>query len=98
MNFEEKIKEMLTGSGMFDSQADAVMSAFKEDERFDSFEGRWHEEVDAYPPVMVQVVWLGVKRVGLEWIEENIPDAWYKPLFMEKNDELGGNKQEIAKY
>lgn len=33
---------------------------------------------------MYSLWWLCLKREALKWIEENIPHAWFKPMFEEE--------------
>jgi len=81
MNFEDKMKEILTGSGMLDSQAESVISMAKSDGGLESMKGRWGDDISEYNPVVVTACQLHVKAVGLEWIEKNAPLAWFKPMF-----------------
>lgn len=81
MTFEEKIKDLLVSHGMFESQAEKVIAEAKTDDVLDSFKSRWNETLDAYPEVMLNVVWTGVKSVALKWIDSNIPQAWYRDVF-----------------
>lgn len=81
MTFEEKIKELLVGNGMFPHQSDEVMERIKTDEAHKSMKRRWTDSVDDYPPQMIQIVWLIAKQHALEYIDENLPKAWFRPMF-----------------
>ena len=65
---------------MFDSDAEAIFPLIIEDSVFD----RWLEDVNGYPEMIRSVLWLSAKRVALEWITENKPEAFYRPLFEEE--------------
>ena len=79
MTFEEKVKEYFVASGMFDSQANAVFQEMKAstDAMFD----RWNDDVLGYPDVMLNVILVSARRYALEWIDKNIPQAWFRGCF-----------------
>ena len=81
MDFETKMTGMLIDNGMFDSQAKEVIEAAKIDDICEAMKDRWHSDVSGYPAMMTTVFWLSVKTVAAKWIEENAPDAWFKPMF-----------------
>lgn len=81
MTFEEKIKELLISNGMFDTQAIAVLAQAKDDTILSDFKGRWGHDVGDYPAMMTNVVWAGVKRIAVKWIDANVPEAWFRPMF-----------------
>ena len=81
MNIEDAIKEKLIENGMFESQADEVLSIAKDEELLGDMKGRWGDDVRDYPAFMMPVIWLSVKSVAAEWIEKNAPEAWFKPIF-----------------
>jgi len=83
MNFEDKMKDLLIQNGMFGSQADEVIAEAKVANCCESMMGRWGDDVSGYPEMMVNVLWLSVKTVALKWLEENAPEAWFKPMFMD---------------
>lgn len=81
MTFEEKIKETLVSNGMFDHMADDVMGRIKADEALKSMEMRWDDDVDEYPLQIFQIVLISAKVHALEYIDETIPKAWFRPKF-----------------
>ncbi len=44
---------------------------------------RWGDAVEDYPPVMVNVLWVSVKHIAVEWIDRELPEAWFRPMFTE---------------
>lgn len=46
----------------------------------------WDDTVDGYPPQLLAVLWLGVRRAAVDWIDENLPKAWYRPMFVDATD------------
>lgn len=81
MTFKESMTYTLVGMGMFDSHADQVIKEYMEDESAESMIGRWDHDMKDYPQNIQSVVWIGVKHFASEWIERNMPQAWYKPMF-----------------
>ena len=88
MTFEEKAKELMISYGMFDTQADAVIALCKEkgEDEFPGMRDRWRDDIEGYPEMLFPAIWNSIKRVALEWLEENKPEAWFKPMFMEEKD------------
>lgn len=79
MTFAKIAEEFLSSNGMFDNQVEEVMKLVVEE--MNEMNGRWNEDTDNYPPIMKNIVLLTVKATGLKWIEENAPQAWFKPMF-----------------
>lgn len=69
----------LISMGMSDSQAEESLDyAIKKHKQ----EGDTYVDFDGdYPKFMVSIVILTLKPYLLEWIEENKPQAWFKPMF-----------------
>lgn len=81
MTFEERIKLELVGNGLFDSQADEVLSLAKNEKTLDSMKDVWQKDVDQYPESVLVTTWITVKCVALDWIDTNLPQAFFRPLF-----------------
>ena len=84
MTIREKLTKMLTENGMFDSQAEEVMKLAEPriKELVDDYDLDLNRSSDEYPTPIYAVLFLSIKPIALEWIEKNIPLAWYKPMFM----------------
>lgn len=82
MSFEFAMKRKLEQSGLSLTQAEQIIELAKKDEALDSFKERWGDTESEYPPAMVNVLWISVKTIALEWIDENIPQAWFRPMFL----------------
>ncbi len=79
---EGKLKDRLVANGMFPEQAQAVIDMAKNrTDLFPDMESRWADEVEGYPQQAIAVLWFGIKHIALEWIDANLPQAWYRPLF-----------------
>ena len=78
--FEEKLKAMMVDRGMFDNQADVVMDKVKTIVG-ESMDRRWDESIENYPDTVLIQLWLIAKEESLNYLNENLPLAWFKPMF-----------------
>lgn len=84
MTFEEAMKERLANHGMWPaSSIEATMELAKVDPGLDSMIDRWQDFIADYPAYLGEAVWLHVKRVALQWIDANKPQAFYRAMFVE---------------
>jgi len=74
-----KLRTTLYDHGLFEEQADAILARVME--KSEPMAGRWNDPVDAYPPFMINVLWMGVKPEAVRWIDENMPLHWARPMF-----------------
>ena len=88
VSFEHAVTDWLVNNGMSPEQAAQVIAKAKEHKPLESFKNRWKDDTTSYPPMMMKVVLLGVKQVAIKWIDENLPGAWYRPLFLDSVPEL----------
>jgi len=74
---------MLMSNGMSETQANEVMSEAVphlkslDDDYTISFERAYNE----YPENLYLLWYEEIKPIALKWIEENKPQAWFKPMF-----------------
>ena len=80
INIETKIKNMLEENGMWGKSVDAVMSKAKE--AIPDMKNRWGDDINDYFNPLVAFIWGITKNIALEWIDENLPEAWYRPMFV----------------
>lgn len=87
MTFYEKMIDMLKQHGMFESHAKEALEPLVNNPEFaaSTMIGRWNDSIDEYPPVILNVLWIDVRDGVLKWIEENLPEAFYKPMFYPKD-------------
>lgn len=85
MTIEEKLVEMLYESGLFKNQAVEIVERAKANVVNESMQNRWQDQAEGYPPQLLAVLWVSVKDHALEWIDENCPQAWFRPLFDNDN-------------
>ena len=83
MNTREKFESMLVENGMFENQAKQVMTVAIPvlDEMVDNYKFTWDRPSEEYPKELYSVVFLSLKPIALKWIDENIPLAWFRPMF-----------------
>ena len=84
MTFEERLNELLVEHGMWPGQAQAIVDRVKAAKRNESMEGRWDDQIEDYPPQMLAVLWMSVRTEALVYIDENCPQAWFRPMFTPK--------------
>ena len=80
---QEKIKDMLIENGMFDGQADQVLDLLIDDLAARSMTGRWNDDIEGYHSQLLAVIWRSARRIALGWIDENLPQAWFRPMFVD---------------
>lgn len=80
---ENYLLAMLQERGMFESQAQAVLDMVKTAPENQAMQGRWSESTDAYPEIIIKMMWISTKDKALEWIDQNLPRAWYRPMFVD---------------
>lgn len=81
MTFSESVLKFLDSNGMQAAQAEQVLEMLVNDRGQESMKGRWDGDVSEYPPVMEKLILLSVKHFAIEWIDANLPLAWYRPMF-----------------
>lgn len=81
----DKLREMLVANGLFPDMADkilaeAVVGDLAPQARL------WHEEVSRLgqaSEMFVNLAYNQLRPVALAWIDKNIPQAWFRPMFTE---------------
>jgi hypothetical protein len=79
--------EQLCQNGMFPEQAVGVMELARERFETQSLGIKWKSSYKDYPEVILPVLWVGIQTAALEWIDKNIPKAWFRPMF-DRNDPI----------
>ncbi len=89
---ESKFINMLIGNGMSECQAKSVMEIAKphingimSDYNINSilsgYNITWNTPSSDYPNVIYNVLYNEIKPIALKWINDNVPHAWFKPMF-----------------
>ena len=84
MTIEQWALSELRSRGMFAEQAQAVMGLVKSDKASEAMNGRWHDDWSSYGQYAINmqaVLWLGIEATARKWIADNIPQAWFAPMF-----------------
>ena len=80
-----RLRTALYNNGLFEDQADAVLSKVV-NQKDSPMQGRWNDPASDYPPIMLSVLMLDVNASALEWIDNNAPRHWARPLFTPNPD------------
>lgn len=79
MNFYNFFINQLTQRGVFEGQAKLIMD--KVIANNPHMDGRWDELTINYPQQLTNIIWISVEQETLEFIKENCPQAWFRPIF-----------------
>lgn len=74
---------MLEDYGMSKEQATAVFEFSKPElnSLVEDYKINFNDYTSAYPPIVTNLLFALVKDQALIWINKNIPQAWFKPMF-----------------
>lgn len=82
MTIEEKIRALLDEHGA-GGYADKLIELAKSDKSLAEMSKRWADDINEYPQIILIQTWINVKEITLKWIDENLPKAFFRPLFTE---------------
>lgn len=79
----QRFEKMLIERGMFYDQAHAVMDKAVPviNEQCGDYEVAWDRPSTEHPDAVYNVMFLKVKTIALEYIEQVCPNAWFKVMF-----------------
>lgn len=85
----QALKQRLTEYGMSEQQADQVLTEeviqkLQEDMTVDEYKIDFSSKASDYPPIILGMIFQKLKPIAMKWIEENKPQAWFKPMFESK--------------
>ena len=89
MTTRQKFEQMLYDMGIFESTAEQIMDfaiAQIDSQKTDSYPYKitWDRPASEYPQEVYNVVFeIKIKPQVFAWAEENMPLAWWKPMFAE---------------
>ena len=66
--------------GMFPQQAEAALAPLFSDPDH-SMVQRWDDQIEGYPPQISALMVLAASDAAVDWIDANLPKAWYRPIF-----------------
>jgi hypothetical protein len=79
MTINESLTTTLINHGLFPEQASEVMRRVRENSD-ESMQNRWYDEVEGYPPQLLNILLYTAKQEALDYIDETCPKAWFRPL------------------
>lgn len=82
MTIEQKLENMCVERGLWRNEASTVVAKYKK-EVHDYMEHRWNDDISCYPPALLAVLFLGVKRQALAYIDANKPQHSARQLFLD---------------
>lgn len=81
----QRFEEMLTNNGVFESQAKQIMELAKPKfaETMPEYNVTWERPANEYPNAFYTIGFATiVKPAALQWIDENLPKAWFRAMFV----------------
>ena len=81
MTMREWSIDYLTSNGMFLDQAEATLAICVADKAYEVMTGRWNDSTDGYPAPLLAVMCMALNYSAVQWIDANLPKAWYRPMF-----------------
>jgi hypothetical protein len=85
MTTREWLKNELTRRAMSPEQAEEVLKIAipRIETLVPDYQITWDRSWDEYPPQIYTNMWGTTRPIALEWIDSNIPKAWFRPMFEE---------------
>jgi hypothetical protein len=81
MTFRQFVLNYLTERGMFPADAEKVFAMCEQSEGMEEMRGRWTDNTEECPPSFLAVIALGVNDIATQYIDENMPRVWFRPMF-----------------
>ncbi len=82
---EQEIRDLLFSCGIVsENAADCIVESARANVANEAMQEKWQDRAADYPSMLIDALWLSTKHHALEWILENAPQAWYRPMFEEK--------------
>jgi len=88
MTTREKFEDILCQRGIFESQAKAIMDYTiplidSEMQADGQSKITWNRPAEGYPTSLYAVLMLTqINKRVVEWADQNLPLAWWRPMFM----------------
>lgn len=82
MTIQETVERKLVEHGIWPKDVPDIMTRIKGHSLLQDMAQRWNDDVTGYPTQFLAVVWVSAKKITLEWIDENQPEAFYRQMFV----------------
>lgn len=83
MTIKEKMTEMLESNGLWPDESRAVLELAINNQLVNSMAERWNDDISGYPKQLLSVVWDSIKKIAIEWIDQNKPAHFARPMLIE---------------
>lgn len=82
MTFRQFALDYLDHREVSRDQAIAIVDRLIDHPAAAEMRDRWDEDTSGYPPVIATIITITLRQVAVEWIDENCPEAWFRPAFV----------------
>ena len=84
---KQKLLKLLEDRGMFPDQAEATLEQAIPviESLVPDYCITWDRPAYEYPEVMYSIWLVTLKAEALKWIDANIPQAWFRPMFINES-------------
>jgi hypothetical protein len=80
VTIRRKLEGLLIESGVKPADAREIVEIYANDRYGEAVAGRLDEDASGYPEMMFVICWSAVKKIAVEWIDQNKPGAWYRDV------------------
>lgn len=98
-SLEGKLLKLMMDNGLWLKEAAAVLASVVESEEQKPMQYRWNDPTSDYPDALLAVLWLTIRDAALEWIDENEPQHFARPMFLppaERDAVLNSNLNKLG--
>jgi len=81
VTIRQKIIDLLKDCGLIEIQAKIVLEQYISSPDGVGVSGFWDEKIENIPDFFIESIWIGVKKVGANWLDKNLPDHWARRMF-----------------
>lgn len=79
-----KLEGMLDERCMLPTDIKQIIDGWLTTEPGKPMAGRMNDQVTGYPPALMPVCWMSLSHYTVEWIDQNCPQHWARPMFAEE--------------
>ena len=83
MTILEKMSKRLYDHGLFEDQCKQIIEEYLASDLGKEMRGRINEDEAVYPPQLIAIVWIGIKKAALIWMAKKCPKHWARQLFVD---------------